>query len=177
MKWNIKALISMTLALVLIIGCIGMISVADPANAEEISSGRDKYLEMNVTFPANPAGNANEGQYYPIALWLPNTVRFNEGDQLVYDVWISHDVGGFGSIDLCLGALAMHDLPIRDENGILVHPSQKIQGAFQTWKTRRITLPAIYSQTTFNGGGTGPAVVFPVHLPIPPRNWQVRPSP
>lgn len=134
-------------------------------NAEE--AHHDKYLEMKVQFPENPAGTALLGEYYPIAFRIPNSIEFELGDKLVYDVYMSRNAGGFGCIDLINGGLNLHDSGAVDQNGISAHPTADVSiYAAEQWYTREIVLPDTLL-LDFDGLGLSYSfdVLCPVQLP------------
>jgi len=155
MNKQTKKIISLVLALVL---CLGVLPAVTPQAA---AAGTNQYMEMTVTFPSNVTG-VGTAAYYPIVFYIPNTVDFQFGDKLVYDVWMSRNAGCFGGIDLASdGSVNIRDNGGIDQNGIAAHPNANLDVyVTNQWYNRQIVLPTCFANTDFSAKGSGPAVML-----------------
>lgn len=122
---------------ILVVALMLCAMIAVPASAAEVTN---TYVELKVEIPA---GTTAPVEYYLNAFRIPNTVKFEAGDKLVYDVWMSEAAPGFGGLTLINGGKNLHDSGTLDKDGSNVHPSFDISGfCTETWYTREITLPS-----------------------------------
>lgn len=125
---------TIAIALAVLMLCAMMVSVS----AEETTT--NSYIELKVEIPADISAPI---EYYLTAFRIPNTVKFEVGDKLVYDVWMSEAAPGFGGMTLINGGKNLHDSGTLDKDGNNVHPSFDLSGfCTETWYTREITLPS-----------------------------------
>lgn len=121
---------------ILVVALMLCAMIAVPASAAEVTN---TYVELKVEIPA---GTTAMVEYYLNAFRIPNTVKFEVGDKLVYDVWMSEAAPGVGGLTLINGGLNLHDSGALDKDGNNVHTSFDISGfCTETWYTREITLP------------------------------------
>lgn len=133
MKKSIKQRLSAVLAVLMLLALTAL-----PIGAEETTT--NSYVELKVEIPSDPTSGI---EYYLNAFRIPNTVKFEVGDKLVYDVWMSEAAPGFGGLTLINGGKNLHDSGTLDKDGNNVHPSFDLSGfCTETWYTREITLPS-----------------------------------
>ncbi len=128
-----------------------------------IGSTENECIEMKLAFPENVGGAL---AVYDILFTMDNTFRFQAGDQLEYDVWVSHDVAGVGGLDLCFGYEPNQILRGNgiDANGVGSHPASDLSDyAYGKWYHRSIQVSDNF--VTNLPEGVGPAVVFAADIP------------
>ncbi len=133
------------------------------ANPLKLSSGKTgTALAVNVEIPKGAIGLYSN---YEIGYYTPHTVRFQEGDKLEYDVYLSHDIAGIGGLEFCFGY--ENDQILRgtavDDLGIGAHPASDLSDqAYGKWYSRAIELPEHFLNRSYTGAG--PALIFAVEL-------------
>lgn len=129
----------------------------------EPSDGADQQLEMKLTFPENVNGAL---AVYDILFTMDNSFRFQSGDRLEYEVWLSEDTAGIGGLDLCFGYDTNQVLREGgiDSEGIGAHPASDLSDhGYNQWYHRSIGIPEHF--VTGLPEGVGPSVIFAVDVP------------
>ena len=127
------------------------------------ADGPGGQVQMKLEFPAEVSGPL---AVYDILFTMDYNFRFQEGDRLEYDVWLSEAAAGIGGLDLCFGYepnQVLRETGV-DADGIGAHPASDLSGyAYQRWHHRSIGITDNF--ITDLPEGVGPAVVFAADIP------------
>lgn len=134
---------------------------ASLASSEAAAGPSGDYLELKTVIPEDATG---AHAYYNYAFTVNGNFVFKKGDMLEYDVKLSEAAGGFGGIDLAIGATPnmREDGKCKDQHEIPAHPSNNISeyAGKGEWYSRKIPVTEAFVEQDYSDVGAGPAVIL-----------------